>query len=317
MKQFWIAGALVCLPLAVAPARAQGRFGPGGAGGGFVGRIAQRMQQLPAVMTLDPTHSQESQLLKRDDVRHELMLSGDQQVKLNGLLQQSDQSVAQATGAAWRQQMQQMRQNGGFRGLSPQERRQVFQENMQAVQTSVGKAVDQQNQTLEAVLTPGQVQRLHELDLQWRTPMALADPKTGDAFAVTPDQHTKLLGVAQAFQTTQRGVYTKAIQTARQQQQDQAAQNPGQAQPPAAPGQQGRRSFFRANPAQMQAMFGEVQDLVLQQVPTIEKARTDDGAKAMALLTPEQQQKWSAMTGRPFYFVPGEKEDPNLANQGQ
>lgn len=309
-----VAAALI-LGLALTPSAnaqvnpgAQGNFGGRGQGRfGGAGMFRQRGQ-----MFFDPAVSHESELLRRTDVRRELMLSGRQQEQLNDVLQKSQADMAQQRREAFQQMRQQRQQSGP--NLDPQDRqayRQQMQEQMQAQMATIQASQDKQ---LEAVLTSGQVARLHQLDLQWRGAMALSDPKLADKVGLEPDQRTQITQILQSFRTAQGQAMRSVFQGAfgRRTLPPNNVQGGANATPntPNAQGNPGGPPAF--DPAAVQERIQEAQKQV-------DKTRKEDDGKVQALLTPAQKQQWLTMQGKPFYFDPKVTNDlmNNPQNSGQ
>ena len=175
--------------------------GPGGPMGAQMGEMMTKMRQSRAFA--DPGVSNTSNLLTRSDVRNELMLNGRQTEALTDL--------QNGFPAAMRQQMrdafQKMRDELG--GANPQnmspEERQQFGEQMRTTRQEAQFAVmADQDKKAEALLTPAQLKRLHELDLQWRGPLALADAKTNEKLNLTPEQQTKFTAMLKEFRAKQQ-----------------------------------------------------------------------------------------------------------------
>ncbi|CEK18906.1 small-conductance mechanosensitive channel [Chthonomonas calidirosea] len=270
------------------------------------------MSQLPqqGPLFLDPTRSNEALLLRRDDVRHELLLSGDQQNQLNQLIIGVQRDTFTQVANAWRQNIQQNRQN--LRDMTPEERRAFFQQQGQQMETTVAKITDQEDAKLEAVLDNWQKNRLHQLDLQWRTAMALSDDKVADKLNLTPDQRAAIKKIANDFRQLQRQTLMALFQPNNTNEVAANGAVPGQ-QPPI-PGPQGPPRF---DPAQLQQIMATLPDRAKQAEAKMYKARIEYGNKALAVLTPEQRAQWQTLLGKPFYFNPNTLDDVALAQQQQ
>lgn len=258
---------------------AQGQFGGRGAGG-MNGRGAFGRQS-------DPSMSSEMELLQRDDVRAHLFLNGRQKEQLDSLVQQGR--------ADMQAQMQASRPNrASMRGLPADDRQAKMQEMRDQRQSAMQTLVGAQEAKAAAILTPAQSKRLRELDLQWRGPLALSDPKVAEKVSLTSDQSVKV--------KEQVGAYRKARQEAMRGQfagmggrgQRGAAGQPGSA---AQAGQPGQAAIPppSLDPQVMQARMAETQK-------TLDKLRKTAGARTLTLLTPAQQQTWKTLQGQPFTF---------------
>jgi hypothetical protein len=287
---------------AIVPGLAQGfGGGPGGPMGAQMGEMMTKMRQSRAFA--DPGVSSTSNLLTRSDVRNELMLNGRQSEALADL----QSGFPAAIGQQMRDAFQKMRDELG--GASPQnmspEERQQFGEQMRTTMQEAQFAVQaDQDKKAEALLTPAQLKRLHELDLQWRGPLAVADAKTNEKLNLTPEQQTKFTDMLKEFRAKQQeargGMWgggrgrPGAAQPGQAGQNGQTGANQDNAngQPPAG-GPGGRRGF--PTPEEMQTQMETSSKAIL-------KLRKTTDEKALAVLTPEQQQQWKAMQGRVFTF---------------
>ncbi len=187
-----------------------------------------------------------------------------------------------------------------MRNLSPAERQAQQQQIMEKMRTAITGANSDMDKKVEAILTPDQAKRLHELDLQWRGPLAMADPKVADAVQLTPEQHNKIMAVVLEFRQTQNKARQDAFESIfriNRPVQSNPGNNPAppvSAPPPPPP---------PVNPAQMQQRARDLQDRIRAVSLEVEKARKAQGEKVLALLTPEQQAQWQAMQGKPFIFL--------------
>jgi Spy/CpxP family protein refolding chaperone len=335
------ASAAVVLSLAVAAtANAQagapnGRFQRGGFGqrGGMgrnmFGTMFRSMSQW-SLLRMDPTRSNIAILLRRNDVRSELLLDGHQQMQLNEAMQQNQQQFGQQMRSA-RQDIRQQAQQGGQnpRDMTPEERQAFRQQQQQQMQTRMAQITNSQDKALEALLTPTQVARLHQLDLQWRSAMALADSTLADKLNLTQDQRPQVNAVLQSFRQAQRDAMRTVFapppapdnsaapngQAQSGNPQNVAPQNgnPQNGNPQGAPP---NNRFGRPNltPEQMQAMMAEIPQRIKTGEASMDKARKTDNAKVLALLTSEQKQQWIAMLGKPFYFNPAATDALETSN---
>lgn len=305
---------LVCAVgiLAGTAALGQGRGGFAGGGPGF---MMGGMMSAIGPVNIDPTQNTEAQLLLRDDVRRALLLDGDQQVKLNALLQTSTTTTNTAVMNARQQTFRQMFQQNGqnMRSMSPQDRQAMFQQAQQKVQQAVSKITDGQAKALEAVLTPSQVARLHQIDYQWRTQLALANQDLAKSFSLTPDQTTK---VAQQLRSYQRDQMT-AI---RQMMQSVMPPPPNGASVGSMTPQQ-RRQYFTQRMTEMtqqlQQHQGELKAEALKIAESLYEKRVTYGKAVLALLNADQQKLWSGLVGSPFYFNPNTTMVDLSAQSGQ
>ena len=270
--------------------------------GGPMGEMIGKMRQSRSFA--DPGISNTSNLLTRADVRNELVLNGRQTEALTDLQNGYPAAMAQQM----MNMMQQMRSDTGGANpadMTPEDRQQYVQQMRSKVQDTVAVAQGEQDKKAEGVLTPSQTKRLRELDLQWRGPLALADSVTGAKLPLTADQQPKFAALLKEYRDQQQalrgGMFgmgrpippapVNAGVTAKK-----AAPPAGDPNAPASPPQPelGGR-FTLPTPEEMQTQMEE-------QDKQIVKLRKVVDAKALALLTPAQQQQWKTMQGRPFAF---------------
>ncbi len=295
---------LLCAHL---PLRAQGvqQFTLSGPMGDMVGKMRQSRS------FSDPGVSGTSNLLTRSDVRNELALNGRQTEALTDLQNGYPAAMAQPIMSLFQKMMSEG--GGNPRDMSPEDQK-AFGEQMRVkVQETQFAVQGEQDKKAEAVLTPAQAKRLRELDLQWRGPLALTDSALTAKLPLTADQQAKFTAMLREYRNQQQAARAGMFgmgprnapggartgtgrNNAKPSSQDAApkgADAAADAAPPMPPTPGGR--FVMPNPEQMQAQIEE-QD---KQITTLRKGMD---AKALALLTPEQQQQWKAMQGRPFTF---------------
>jgi hypothetical protein len=250
------------LGLAVA-ASAQGlggRFGGGfgGPGGG-------------SPLVSDPTG-----LLMRPEVQNEIHLDLKQKNALADLI---DQSQADA-----QQRMRQTRQGIDFRSLgnlSPQERQQRLAEIQAQMQAAMNVFQGELNDKIKAILKPDQVTRLHQLDLQRRGPLSMADPKVAQEVKLTPEHRTEVGKIFNQCQQETQKVMQDAFQQMREQIQQNGGLQPGQAPP--------------------------IPDFTSKQSPIrrkMEKSKKDAEDQALGLLSDDEKAGWKQAIGAPFKFRP-------------
>lgn len=250
-----------------------GQFGPG-ARGGFGMQFAQTNDR-------NPLTSHVYALVNRPDVQNNIRLDLNQKNALAQYQQQAQDSI--------RQQMQQMFQNmraqrgqRGQRGQGAQRdpnQRQQMREQMQSQRAEIQNKI---TTGLNDVLKPDQVKRLHELDLQWRGVLSLADPKVADEVQVSSEHRAAISTLLNDYQAKQR--------EARQQMFQQFRANRQQPNQPNQPNQQ----------RQLNAQTGANPFLALQRQD--DAARKDAEEKALALLSADERAKWQKAQGAPFTF---------------
>ena len=226
---------------------------------------------LGSVGIIDPSRSAVTILLKRDDVRSELFISSKQREQIEELLQTADSGMVAASRAPYQNIDRQ-----ALRNMTQEERQAKQQEIQQQSQTAVETYQSDLDKKVAAILNPKQIARLHELDLQWRSVLAVVDPKVAKDVDLTPEETAKVQPIYQEYQTESFKVVQKTFGNLR-------GQNTGQPM----------------TQAQMQA---EMQKRLDTAKPALDKVRSTESDKALAVLTPEQQKKWKSMVGVKFTF---------------
>jgi hypothetical protein len=224
---------------------------------------------------IDPTHSNAMQLLQRNDVRNEIVLDLKQQNALEDLRTKSQQEF-QTTLRTNIQESIKALQN------VPQDQQQAqIQDRMDQFATTMQTFQGDLDKRTEAILRPKQVKRLHELDLQWRGPLAFSDPKVAEALKLTPEQSGKVSAILKEFMDLQQKALTQAMVP---------APNPNDSAQP--------------QPTTPQERMQQMQKKVYAATHTreMEKSKKQDEAKLLDLLTPAQKEPWTTMLGTTFVF---------------
>ncbi len=295
----WLAATLAITLSTMALAQGPGGFGRGGGFGGPM-MMMRGMGSALAPVQVDPTRSNEALLLQRNDVRSALLLSGAQQQQLDQLISQVQTNIMTQAMTAGRTAFQQTFKGGfkSMRGMSPQERQSAFQQMRTSMQQQINKITDDQDKQLESVLTPSQVARLHQLDMQWRSALALANPDMAKIFQLTPDQNTGIGKLLQQYRSQQQEQMRAIMQ----------ANMPAPQQMPQGLSPQQRRQYFQQRMQQMQQQIqqnqGAMTDAARKAAMTLLQVRQDLGKKVLALLTPAESAQWQKLLGAPFYFNP-------------
>ena len=225
---------------------------------------------------LDPGVSAIRTLLKRDEVKTEIVLSQRQGEQLTEI-----ETKAQTDARQTQAPQYDAAAIGALKDLSDEERDAKMKEMAakvkearQANDAAVSAEVDKK---IETVLRKEQVVRLRQLDLQWRGPLALSDKKVADRFNLTPEQRTKVGTLMTEYKKSQNDMLAKTFASMKP-----AAPEPGA--PPARP-----------DTAAIEKKVMEMQD-------ELEKVQAAQGDKILALLTDEQKAAWTAAQGAKFSF---------------
>jgi hypothetical protein len=224
----------------------------------------------------DPSHSNALPLLMRNDVRTELLITAQQREKIADLQDKSRQDMRDRMRTVAMQSFQDI-QN------TPQDQiAEKVKQGLEQVQTALQTYQGELDKKTEAILTPRQISRLHELDLQWRGPLAFSDPKVAQSLNLTAEQKTKATAAMQEYMDVVQkalmavfGNFQKSISGA----------GDGNA-PPAPP-----------NPLEMQKRMADA-----VQGDAAAKSRKTAETKALATLTADQRQSWTTRQGKKFTF---------------
>ena len=273
-----------------------GGFGqPGGRGGRFA--------------TIDPTRSSITTLLKRDDVKSEILLSQRQGEEMTAAETKDQDDLNQKVQAA-------RPDRNAMQNLSQEDRRAAMQEarqKMNDIRKEAGATMDADlDKKAQEVLKPEQIKRLKELDLQYRGPLALADTKVAEQFNLTAEQKTQIAAILADYrkseQATQQETY--AAMGGGRGRRNRGGNAAGGAPAPGAPAdpnapatpapagpnaQAAPAAPAPLDPAAFEAKLTEAQG-------KIDKSRQDAGDKIVALLTDEQKTAWKAAQGKKFTF---------------
>lgn len=306
--------------------------------------MSERMRRMT---TNDPSHSAVNYLLTRTDVRSELVITTKQREALEELNKKAPQEMMEKfrNSEAIQQIQEKMRE---MRNL-PESERQVQREKMRQEMRQRGEQLMTEFQTYqseldkraEAILTPAQIKRLYELDLQYRGGLALSEPKLGQEMELNPDQSQQVNKLIEEFRLKQREIVTEAMgfgnrnsengkdsgaasdaqgnKTEKGNDPVTSGSTVNQQQTGGGKSTQGQPRN-RQNNAQSNAQDGgfnpsdgqKLQSLMQnpQQMQArldlaqgeIDKLRKAMGAKTLALLDQPQNDYWKKMLGKPFTF---------------
>ena len=148
---------------------------------------------------------------------------------------------------------------------SPEERQQNVQEVAEKIRAQVEATHKVSEEKIEEVLTPEQLKRLAELDLQFRGPLALGDPKVAEAVKLAPEKRAPITTLAQEAQRKMAEVKVEAIREGKNIQQE---------------------SKNRLSPLRKKT----------------DKAKAEASEKILAMLSPEENTRWETAQGKPFLF---------------
>ncbi len=288
-------------PLPMAGMMGMGSFLMGGMGG--------------QLMPVDPLRSSIPSLIMRDDVRTELLISSEQREQIEQTETTSRQDMVVKLRSSIQELMGSMRRKGAPTApdatpapddtLTPAQRRLKMEETQKKMQSSMNHMLDDLDAKLEKILRPKQIARLHELDLQFRGPLALLDPKVSDPFMLSSEERTKLDQLGGEYQGAQLRVMSNAMRGSQFPIAPPSSTTPPVIPPdpnapagPSLPG--GPTNRQPAPPFDPQAMQARLADARVE----AEKTRKEIGKKALTLISPAHVKLWYQMTGKPFIFRP-------------
>lgn len=244
---------------------------------GFPGMGGGMKQMFKGKTTQNPAVSSVGILLNRNDVKTEITLSQRQTEKMTD---QQDQAL-QKIGDKIKENMPDIQ---SIMSLSDDERKSKIDETItkmqDVVQTQMNVASEASEKKAQEILKPEQWKRLQELDLQFRGPLALAEPKLAEKFLLTADQKFKIA----------------ALNSACQKQRQQAIQNIFS----------GLSSLKIGDGAPdidaIKTKMAKAQEDMTKAQQESEKFRKAQEAKVLPLLTDAQKTAWTAAQGVPFKF---------------
>ena len=258
----------------------QNPFGPGSPLGG---QLAPLMMSFGSSFggTVDLSHSNAMNLLQRNDVRTELLITSPQREKLDEMKSSSQQELMQRVQTSAAENFQ------GIQNAPPEQRLDLVQQGLTKLQDTVQTYQNDLDKNIEKLLDRNgsggvpQVERLRQLDLQFRGPLALSEKKLADNMKLTPDQRTIVSTALSEYVQVQGQAMMKAF----------SGMGPGAAGGPPGAGGAG------FNPQEMQKKMTEA-----MQSEDIKKARKASEKKVTDAMTAEQKETWKSWLGKPFTF---------------
>lgn len=148
---------------------------------------------------------------------------------------------------------------------SPEERQQSLQELSERVRAQVEASHSASEAKIKEVLTPEQLKRLAELDLQFRGPLALGEPKVVEEVKLAAEKRAPIAALAQEARRKMAEATVDALKEGRNLQQE----------------RKNRLSPLRKK---------------------TDKAKGEASEKILAMLSPEEMARWEAAQGKPFLF---------------
>jgi hypothetical protein len=225
----------------------------------------------------EPTLSAMLSLLTRPDVQQTLQLTLKQKRDLEALQTKSFTDIVSKVGLGINE----------FQNLTPEERAEQRGELPERARTAIGRFVGDLDRDTEAILTPGQIKRMHELDLQWRGPMAAGDPRVAEALQLSQEQKQRVAEIVADYHVEMQKAFMSGFAAMRR---GSGAGENGAA-PPAPPSADDIRNAF------------------IDVDKSVAKTRAEHAGRVLALFSEEQRAHWSAMLGKGFHFSKLADED--------
>jgi hypothetical protein len=141
-------------------------------------------------------------LLMRPDVQSEIRLSLKQRRALAALQEEAQMAMRERIAANFQD----------LRNLPPEERRQRIQERRNALPAQISAFQGELSQKVKEILKEEQIQRLHELDLQYRGPLALADPQVAEGVKLSSESRSEIANIAAEYQQEAQKIVQQALQ---------------------------------------------------------------------------------------------------------
>jgi hypothetical protein len=138
------------------------------------------------------------------------------------------------------------------------------------------------NEELKQLLRDDQMKRLHELDLQWRGPMAITDPKVAEEIKVSQKNRAEVNKIYSEYQRSVGEIVRGAF--------EEWQQRGGPRSGAPMPDFQSRLSPLRQK---------------------MDKLKKDAEKQVLDLLSDEEKSRWNAAIGEPFKF----RQDQPRTNQ--
>lgn len=285
------------LSIVVTSADAQGRRARNGGQGGFGaaqgGPGAAMQMMMGGANIIDPAHSAKFTLIYRPDVQNGLNLDLKQKIALDGLKDVQTQNQ-QKMGQDMRTLFQGLR--GQVQNLTAEDRQQKMQELTEKAQGIAQGYQNDLDKRIDEILTPKQRKRLTQIDLRWRGPLSLVDPKVAEQAALGAEDKKKAQDAYKEFTDARQKLITSMMPAGFR---NRFANNPaganGAAVDPTAP---------PAAPAQPAAPLTAEEQQAAQKkaLRDFEKGRVAMGVKLVANISPTAASTWQDMIGAPFTF---------------
>lgn len=153
--------------------------------------------------------------------------------------------------------------------------REQIQQQIQQSQTELQNKI---SQGLADILRPEQIARLHQLDLQWRGALSMADPEVAKEAGVSQEHRTAVNALVTEYHARMRDARQQMFEAMRAERQAAASNANGTG-----------TSGIRQDPL-----------IALERKDTA--ARDELNEKALKAISAEEKDGWRSASGRPFVF---------------
>ena len=228
-----------------------------------------------SLVPIDPGVSYIHQLIKRADVRSDLFLDSKQREQLEALdeaeKQAAQQRIIQLDGAI-----------NGVQGDKAGAAQGAIADRAKALHELAQGTADERDRKLAAILTPKQIKRLKELDLQYRGPLAMGVKPISSKALLTDAQAPAVADLLKEYRDSVR----KKLGV---------EQNITRSTGPDGSNSVSVNSSISTSPDEMKARMEKAYD-------EIEQSRRLLGDKALKAVTDTQRSQWKDLTGTRFQF---------------
>lgn len=280
----------------------------------FAPAAEQMLESMRRIRDNDPAKTVTPMLLKRNDVRGELGLDPKQREAIEAAKKKGEKdNEAKLSSNEFFIAIQKRMADIG--NLPPAEQEAARTEAIESLKEHGQKLADTMRgsqemtaEELEKILRPQQIERLRQLDWQWRGPLALSDSKMNEIFQLTMEQQGVIGQIVQDYREQQREIMGKALGQAPKSADTnvtnedtvvvggipsgEKGDDPGHI--PLKDGGKGKRV-----PPKTETEIQNRYDVAKREVDVLRKKY---GAAVLKTLSPEQQQYWSQSLGRQFPF---------------
>ncbi len=200
-----------------------------------------------------------SSLIRRSDVQGALRLGMRQRAALDELFREGTPGRVMVSVRA-------------DQGSSPDSLQQQVDEQLRA-------QLGDHDAKIRAILTAEQWDRLNQLDLQWRGPLAMADTQVAERLKLSRESRNEIAPIAAQYQA----VKSEVMASLSQKQED------------VSPDGSRRAVMMRINASELEKPLSPARK-------KLEKAKKEAEAAILAAISDDERSRWNAACGEPFKF---------------